>query len=256
MKQDLEPNIIHERYQTQAGWTAATRAQWFDRLALESTHRVLEVGSGTGVVISEVGLIHKCQTFGLDIDPQAVHFARKVDSTTRNTIGDGAALPYPAASFDASICHFLLLWLESPGLVLAEMKRVTRPGGWVLALAEPDYGGRIDYPDDLTQLGKLQEQALQQQGCDTRIGRKLRRLFSEQNLSDVCVGVLGGEWLETTADDIYQSEWSMLAIDLDRSIPPDEIENLKQVDQNAWREGARLLYVPTFYAGGQVQIIE
>lgn len=253
MKHDLNPGDIHDRYQTQAGWTSAIRAQWFDRLSLQSSHRVLEVGSGTGVIISEVGLMHNCHTFGLDIDSQVVHFAHTVDPNTHYMIGDAVHLPYAAATFDAAICHFLLLWLKSPDQILAEMKRVTRPGGWVLALAEPDYGGRVDYPDSLIGLGKLQEQALQQQGCDTHIGRKLRLLFTTQNFADVRVGVLGGEWHESSISDVHESEWQMLACDLGSSIPPDEIESLREMDLTAWHEGTRILFVPTFYAGGQVQ---
>ena len=37
--------------------------------------------------------------------------------------------------------------LENPNSALAEMKRVVRPGGWIIA-AEPDWAGmRIDHPD-------------------------------------------------------------------------------------------------------------
>ncbi len=40
-----------------------------------------------------------------------------------------------------------------------EMVRVTRPHGFVLALAEPDYGGRIDYPSELSTIGNWQIEA-------------------------------------------------------------------------------------------------
>jgi ubiquinone/menaquinone biosynthesis C-methylase UbiE len=253
MKHDLEPNNIHDRYQTQAGWTAAIRSQWFERLALQPDHRVLEVGSGTGVIISDIGLMHDCQTFGLDIDPRAAQFAHMVDPNTRYTIADAADLPYPAATFDAAICHFLLMWLESPQRVLAEMKRVTQPGGWVLALAEPDYGGRIDYPPEISVLGQHQEDSLRQQGCDTQIGRKLRALLHQLDLEDIRVGVLGGDWEENTMEEMQDSEWQMLTHDLKDTVSPNELHQLHQLDQNAWIEGSRILFVPTFYGGGRVQ---
>ncbi len=254
MKHDPDLIEIHNRYLIQAGWTAAIRAQWFERLAPRASQRVLEVGAGTGAIISEIADGFNCSTFGIDLDPRASRFAQANDANTCYTIGDGMELPYPEATFDFAICHFLLLWLESPDQVLAEMKRVTRPGGWVLALAEPDYGGRIDYPDSLAKLGVFQEQALQQQGCDTRIGRKLRCLFHEQNLVDICVGVLGGEWQTSSAAETLESEWQTLVHDLEPILHPNEIERLRQIDQRAWQEGQRLLFVPTFYAGGQVPI--
>ncbi len=252
MKHDLEPSNNHDQYQTQAGWTAAIRVQWFDRLALQSSHRVLEVGSGTGVIIGEVGLIHDCQTFGLDIDPQAVHFAHEVDPNTRYTIGDGIRLPYPTSTFDAAICHFLLLWLEAPQRVLAEMKRVTRPGGWVLTLAEPDYGGRIDYPPEISPLGQHQEEVLLRQGCNTRVGRRLRALMNELDFEDIRVGVLGSDWEENMMEGMQNAEWQMLTHDIKDTISPDELHHLHQLDQNAWSEGSRFLFVPTFFGGGRV----
>jgi SAM-dependent methyltransferase len=254
MKHDPDLIEIHNRFLVQAGWTAAIRAQWLERLAPRASQRMLEVGAGTGAIISEIADEFNCSTFGLDIDPHAAHFAQANDADTRYTIGDGKELPYPAATFDFAICHFLLLWLESPNQVLAEMKRVTRPGGWVLALAEPDYGGRIDYPDSLADLGVLQEQALQQQGCDTRIGRKLRCLFHEQNLMDIRVGVLGGEWQTSTTAETLESEWQTLVHDLESILPSNELEKLQRIDRRSWQEGQRLLFVPTFYAGGQVPI--
>ena len=256
MKHDPDLIEIHNRYLIQARWTAAIRTQWLERLAPRASQRVLEVGSGTGAIIFEIADGYNCSTFGLDIDPRASHFAQAHDAKTRYTIGDGMELPFPEATFDFTICHFLLLWLESPVQALAEMRRVTRPGGWVLALAEPDYGGRIDYPDSLAEVGALQEQALQQQGCDTRIGRKLRRLFHELDLTDICVGVLGGEWRASTIAEMFESERQTLVHDLEPILPPHEIERLQRIDQRAWHDGQRLLFVPTFYAGGQVPIPE
>ncbi len=253
MKHDIDPIEIHHWYLIQAGWTSAIRAQWLDRLALHASQRVLEVGSGTGAIISEIAEKYHCSTYGLDIDPPVSHFAQVNDPNTRYTIGNGMDLPFPGATFDFTICHFLLLWLESPGQVLAEMKRVTRPGGWVLVLAEPDYGGRIDYPDSLTELGVLQEHSLQLQGCDTRIGRKLRQLFNELDLENIRIGVLGADWQEETITGVQDSEWQTMKRDLADSVSSVELDAFEQSDRQAWSEGSRFLYVPTFFGGGRVR---
>jgi SAM-dependent methyltransferase len=65
-----------------------------------------------------------------------------------NSQADRHTLPFQPV-FDVTFCHFLLLWVSNPEKVVAEMGRVTRPGGSV-RLAEPDYGGRIDYPESLS----------------------------------------------------------------------------------------------------------
>ncbi|MDD5658149.1 MAG: class I SAM-dependent methyltransferase, partial [Elusimicrobia bacterium] len=46
-------------------------------------------------------------------------------------------LPFPDARFDLVTCQTLLIHVRDPKLVLAEMLRVLRPGGWLLA-AEPN----------------------------------------------------------------------------------------------------------------------
>ncbi len=50
------------------------------------------------------------------------------------------------------------------------MYRVTRSGGWVAALAEPDYGGLVTCPpsDDSSE-----ERELGDLGANTRLGREL-----------------------------------------------------------------------------------
>jgi len=74
------------------------------------------------------------------------------------------------------------------------MRRVVKPGGWVVALAEPDYGGRIDYPDQLSALGWKQASALSAQGADTNAGRKLAGWLAETGLKGIQTGLLGGQW--------------------------------------------------------------
>jgi hypothetical protein len=54
------------------------------------------------------------------------------------------------------------------------MARVSRT---VLALAEPDYSGRVDEPAELKSLGEWQTEALQRQGAD-RLGAQLQSVLS------------------------------------------------------------------------------
>ena len=54
----------------------------------------------------------------------------------RYRVADAKTLPFPDASFDLVTCQTLLIHLADPSAVIAEMARVARPGGLVLA-AEP-----------------------------------------------------------------------------------------------------------------------
>jgi len=246
---------LHLRYLVQATWTASIRERLFDSIQIQGTHRVLEVGSGTGVVSAEITQRFKVDCVGVDIDHSAVAFARILDPTSSYLAADGIHLPFQSAAFDMAVCHFLLLWVEDPEMILNEMARVTKPGGWILALAEPDYGGRIDFPRELETVGQGQIQALLDQGANPYLGRTLRALFHSTQLTEIRTGLLGGEWQGSPDEDQLESEWETLSRDLSHLLPAEEIELYKRIDNKAWKMGTRVLFVPTFYAAGRVPLI-
>lgn len=251
----LCPGEWHKRFQQQARWTHDLRRYIFERVSVSNLSSILSVGCGTGAILQELviqdtgGAQH---FFGLDLNQKFLDLARENIPLARLTCGDAHQLPYPSASFDLSLCHFLLLWVEDPIRVLSEMRRVTRPGHAILALAEPDYGGRIDFPYELEQLGEWQQAALRRQGADPQIGRQLGGLFSRTGLKDVESGVLGGQWSGQPEQEAWKSEWAMLRADLAGSVPTALLDHLQAQDQRAWQHGERVLYVPTFYAWGRV----
>ncbi len=248
----LSPQQWHIRFQQQAGWTSTIRQHLFERIRLKQGARVLESGCGTGAITAELAHNTHFTVFGLDIDMQYLRVANREDALTRYLHADALSAPFDDATFDAAICHMFLLWIADPLLAIAEMVRCTRPGGWVLALAEPDYGGRIDYPPQLGQLGRIQASALRQQGAQPERGRELAALFSHAGLDRVEAGVLGGQWRSAEAMSGFEEEWQVLASDLAGSLPPEEMRRLNDIDRSARQSGQRILFVPTFYAFGQV----
>jgi hypothetical protein len=132
------------------------------------------------------------------------------------------------------------------------MARVTAPGGAVFVLAEPDYGGRIDYPLELEQLGIWQHEALKNQGAEPYLGRQLASILNKAGLQNIEVGVLGGQWKGKPEKHEWESEWMVLLSDLQNYVPLERLEQLQKIDANAWKRGERILYVPTFYGWGRV----
>ncbi len=163
---------------------------------------------------------------------------------------DALRLPFAAASFDFVFCHYFLLWLPEPEHALHEMRRVTQPGSPVLLMAEPDYGGRIDYPESLAELGRLQSRALSRQGADPQIGRKLASLMISAGFSQVRSGVLGGQWGWLFDENEPAAEWSILKNDLSGQVSPQKLSEYQHQNSAAWQSGERILYIPTFYAWG------
>jgi SAM-dependent methyltransferase len=249
----LTPAEWHARYQVQAGWTAEIRNYLYQRASLQDARRILEVGCGSGVICKTLHQAGQTQVCGLDIDRSILQVAQKYDQATSFVNGDGYHLPYSDQAFDGVLCHFLLLWLKSPVTVLREMARVCRPGGVILALAEPDHDGRIDQPLAMERLGRLQTHGLKKEGANTRTGRLLTGFFTQAGLEVIEGGVLGGQWKGQPSDEFLTSEWEMLKHDLRSLLAPAEIERYCAIDRAAWAEGTRVLHVPTFYAIGLVK---
>jgi len=249
----------HERFSQQATWTRELRAYAFDKAGLAEARRVLEVGCGTGALLAE--LPARCTVHGLDLEPARLSEARVHARRARLTNGDAHRLPYPAQTFDLTFCHFLLLWVEHPADVLCEMRRVTRPGGFVLALAEPDYSGRVDQPKELRPLGRWQAESLRRQGADPDLGRRLTGLFAEAGIKVIETGSLRGSPGSSTGLgrgthplelEERELEWAVLEADLAGFVPARKLQRMKKLDEEAWRRGERVLYVPTYYAWGRV----
>lgn len=239
----------HARYQQQAGWTASLRAHLFQKAGLATTDRILDLGCGTGALLADFPA--QAALHGLDLSLAAVQQAKSHAPGADLVCADGFSLPYPTGVFDLCFCHFVLLWVSDPLRVVTEMHRVTRPGGWVLALAEPDYGGRVDYPAELVSLGHWQTAALRSQGANPELGRQLAEIFIQAGLTQVETGVIGGEWQHPAPPHETELEWEVLAADLAEKIPANDLHRLKALDQNAWQTGQRVLFVPTFSAAGR-----
>jgi len=247
----LVPAEWHSWFSVQAGWTRQIRQWLYPEAGLTQAHAVLEVGCGTGVVTEELARTSSTRVIGLDHDPAMLAFARARWDGAAYVCSDAHTLPFSDQVFDIVVCHYLLLWLADPMRGLQEMARVVRPGGYVLACAEPDYGGRIDYPSDLATIGRLQSVSLRQQGADPEIGRQLGELFVTAGLKTT-VGTLAGQWrLPSPPDAWFEAEWTMREHDLTGLLPATEMQRLHALDRQALTEGKRILFVPTFYALGR-----
>lgn len=252
----LSPSDWHIRFCQQASWTQDLRRYLYEHAGLNRTLRVLEIGCGTAALLPE--LQSRTNTnpagsvYGLDLSPEFLNLAARHAPQARFILGDAHFLPFRAACFDMTLCHFLLMWVTDPTKVVSEMARVTHPGGAVLALAEPDYGGRIDFPYELVQLGEWQQEALRRQGANPQMGRRLAGIFAETGLKNVESGVIGGRWSGLPSHEEWESEWMMLQSDLEHIVSEKKLHQLRTLDQAAWERRERVLFVPTFYAWGRV----
>jgi len=241
----------HSRYTQQANWTRELREYLFQKTGLKAARRVLEVGCGTGAILSSIHT-NGHPVHGLDIQPASLMEARVYAPHASLTCGDALSLPYPDDCFDITFCHFLLLWVSDPERALHEMKRVTRESGHILALAEPDYSARVDKPAELAVLGRWQTESLQRQGADPSLGGKLAELFYRAGIELVETGAIESQGGGAPTSSERALEWAVLENDLADLVPEGEIQRLKKLEEEAWRRGQRVLHIPTYFAWGRI----
>ena len=238
----------HTRYTQQANWTRALRSYIFEKTDITHAQRVLEVGCGTGAILST--LPAGPAIYGLDIDREALIECKFHAPRALPVQGNALSLPYPDRSFDIVYCHFLLLWVGDPLKALREMKRVTGQNGYVIAFAEPDYLQRIDQPAELVPLGKWQSESLRRQGADPGLGAHLAELFFEAGIRITETGTIQSSGTEPSLDE-WEVEWEVIDSDLQGRIPEQELQRMKAMDKSAREHGQRRLYVPTYFAWGE-----
>ncbi|MBI5933405.1 MAG: methyltransferase domain-containing protein [Chloroflexi bacterium] len=239
----------HDRYTQQARWTHDLRAYLFDKAGLTHARRVLEVGCGTGAILSTID--SAASLHALDLARAALAEARIHAPRVSLANADALSLPYEDFTFDITFCHFLLLWVRDPLQAVCEMARVTRPHGYVLALAEPDYNARVDKPDSLAPLGRWQADALTRQGADVSFGARLAETFARAGIEIVETGAIRRSENEASLEE-REKEWAVIEADLAASVSGEDIRIMKLMDEEAWARGERVLHVPTYFVLGRV----
>lgn len=252
MPKNTPINFLHHQYALQSQWTKNIRQYLLALGKANPESRILEVGCGTGAILNELLNEKYHLVTGIDISFEALVFAKSYLSRPHLSLANGLHLPFSNGCFDITLSHFFLLWIQNQKQALLEMKRVTKSGGAIIAFAEPDYPSRIDYPDELSALGKLQNLSLERQGVDIRTGRKLPELFSETGLYNIRFGILGSSCTYDNQENDFNFEWNYLKEDLSRILSESQIHEWMKKDWTARQERRRILYIPTFWAIGWV----
>ena len=245
--EDWDRRFIH-----QASWSRALRDSCNQDFPLLPFSKILEVGSGTGAVASTIVKPPGSMVIGIDIDLDRLAYSQKKHAQILHSAANGVSLPFPSGEFDQCFCHYLLLWVADPLLVMKEMKRVTRKGGMVFLFSEPDYGGRIDYPDELSYINEQQIKSLSFQGANPFLGRRLARLLHDTGFQSIHSGMLTWSGQKPFDQDSFNSEWVIINSDLSPEISPNQLLYYQSIDKKACLEGSRVLFVPVFYGWGTV----
>lgn len=118
----------------QAEREAALARRLDELLALGGDERVLDVGAGTGALAFALAPRVR-EVVAVDADEAMVERARAgAPANVETAVADGERLPFDDFSFDVATCVRTLHHTHRPELLVAELARVTRPGGTILVV--------------------------------------------------------------------------------------------------------------------------
>jgi SAM-dependent methyltransferase len=179
---------------------AQARAIWpqemkiFRRYKLPAEPKILDAGCGTGEASSRLAkLFPEAQILGVDIIDAHLELARKryADFAPRLRFEHQTVFGLNAGdkTFDLTVCRHVLHSIPHADQVIAELARVTRPGGYLHLIPE-DYGmlhfqHAANDPNDFWHVGIKAFAAAT--GTDLHIGRNSFTILSRMNLEDISV---------------------------------------------------------------------
>lgn len=137
-----DPTHVREEYADESRYEARVsvwqrlegpdpRQVTLDAVAEVEPRRVLEVGCGPGWASERIAAELGAEVVAVDQSERMVELARarRVDAR----VGDVQALPFPDASFDCALAAWMLYHVPDLERGLAELARVLRPGGRLVA---------------------------------------------------------------------------------------------------------------------------
>jgi len=192
-------------WQAQAIWPQ--EAPLFARYALGGALRILDLGCGTGEITRRLAdLYPQAQVIGVDILEGNLELARQANAAYGERVtyeaGDAFALRFEAARFDLVVCRHMSQSVPDFYLVLDEIGRVLRPGGWLHLVSEdyamlrmprplPAAGVRNTSPERNYDPDRFWVETalpyLESVGCDGRIGRHTPPLLEQRGYTDLAV---------------------------------------------------------------------
>jgi len=164
-------------------------------LRIQPGHRILDVGCGPGTDTIPFGQLvgSTGQVVGLDLNEAMIVEADRraheagVSDCVQHKYGDASCIPFEESYFDACHAERVFMHLRNPEQVLAEMIRVTRPGGRI-AVTDPD-GATISFDTPEADIERRIVLFWAKRHNNGYAARRLYRLFRMAGLTEIAVEI-------------------------------------------------------------------
>lgn len=173
-----------------------TNPSFLEFLACRAGERVLEVGSGLGILAAQAAArVAPGMLVGLERAREQLAAARRrlaASGPPRLHFcgGDARALPFGGGTFDLVYARYLLEHVADPAGALREMRRVLRAGGRLCVQENDNFALKFDPPCPRFARVWRRFCALQRRmGGDPAIGKKLFRLLRAAGFTRIAVSL-------------------------------------------------------------------
>ena len=243
-----------KKLELQALETAEERLPLYLKVGLTDADYILDVGCGSGMVTRDIARFTKGKVIAIDGSSDMIAVAQKVLKDHSNVsvqVDDAQHLSFDDNTFDIVTCNLVLMWADNPQQVVNEMARVVKRGGRVLASLEPDYGGKIHWPEHKRVDPLFAGEAIRKKGGDPHIGRKLRQLFVRAGLVTT-IGIGNSRIWSCEEDKRYylHARDFYIRVLREAGFSQKEIDTWEYEFLQSLDEGIQLNFFPQFYAIG------
>lgn len=219
---------------------------------LKRDMKILDIGCGPGTITVDLAstYVPDGHVTGIDnaddvLDKARQHAAEQGVTNVDFLVADAHALPFPDDTFDITHAHQVLQHVTDPVQLLREMRRVTKPGGYV-ASREADSAGFVWYPEsqEMSDWYRIYERVARANGGEPHAGRRLLAWSRQAGFEAKQITCTANAWCFSTpeerawwgnlwADRLVQSNFAPSAINKGIATM-DEIRKASQT----WRDWA------------------
>jgi len=240
----------HESVLRSHTWRTAANSAAYLLSSLKPHMKVLDIGCGPGTITADLAaLVPDGHVTGVDQAPGILEQARATAAERGLTnldfaVADVHALDFPDDTFCVVHAHQVLQHVGDPVRALREIRRVTKPNGFV-AVRDSDYAGMIWYPASagMDAWSDLYRRVARANGGEPDAGRRLKSWALAAGFTDITA--TSANWTFSTPEE--RAWWSGLWADrtlasayADRATEGGHAtrEELAAVSE-AWREWGR-----------------
>ena len=212
-------------------WSRSAGRTFLDWLAPKPTLAWVDVGCGNGA-FTEL-LVERCAPVGIEgIDPSEAQLAfarqRPAASLANFRQGDAMALPFADRTFDAAVMALVIFFVPEPAKGVAEMVRVTRPGGSVSAYAWDALGGGLPNEPIQVEMRAMGMASQLPPRAEASGLQAMRALWVGAGLVEVVTGEIGVTRTYADFEEFWSINFSVNLVSALKTWPAADVARLKE----------------------------